>query len=231
MSKRVAVIGAGVFGAWTAHHLLHAGHQVTLIDAWGPAHSRSSSGGESRLTRGAYGKDAIYTRMARDSLPQWQSLSASAGLPIFVPAGVLFFFPSEEPYFRDSVAVHRDLGLETQVLDRSEMTKRFPMIDFAGISLGLFEPAFGALLARRALLTLVEKFVAAGGTYLTAAVAVPTDAEPRVNEIRLSTGERLGADHFEEEARGAFEHEHQGHDSAGVGAEGEEGDEDGGDEE
>ena len=196
MSKRVAVIGAGVFGAWTAHHLLHAGHQVTLIDAWGPAHSRSSSGGESRLTRGAYGKDAIYTRMARDSLPQWQSLSASAGLPIFVPAGVLFFFPSEEPYFRDSVAVHRDLGLETQVLDRSEMTKRFPMIDFAGISLGLFEPAFGALLARRALLTLVEKFVAAGGIYLTAAVAAPTDAEPRLKEIRLSSGERIGADEF-----------------------------------
>ena len=60
------MIGAGVFGAWTAHHLLDGGHDVTLIDAWGPAHCRSSSGGESRLTRGAYGKDAIYTRMALD---------------------------------------------------------------------------------------------------------------------------------------------------------------------
>ena len=93
---KIVVVGAGVFGAWTAHHLLREGHEVTLVDAFGPAHSRSSSGGESRLTRGAYGKDAIYTRMALDSLPQWQALSITAGLPIFHPCGVLFFFPGEE---------------------------------------------------------------------------------------------------------------------------------------
>ena len=73
MKDHVAVIGAGVFGAWTAHHLQQSGHKVTLIDAWGPAHVRASSGGESRLTRAAYGKDAIYTRMARDSLALWNS--------------------------------------------------------------------------------------------------------------------------------------------------------------
>ncbi len=67
MKDHVVVIGAGVFGAWTAHHMQQAGHQVTLIDAWGAAHSRASSGGESRLTRAGYGRDAIYTRMATDS--------------------------------------------------------------------------------------------------------------------------------------------------------------------
>ena len=83
-AEHVAIVGAGVFGTWTAHHLQHQGHKVTLIDAWGPAHSRASSGGESRLTRAAYGKDAIYTRMAKDSLAQWQALSAVSGLPILV---------------------------------------------------------------------------------------------------------------------------------------------------
>ena len=98
--EQVAIIGAGVFGAWTAHHLQKPGHEVTLIDAWGPAHTRASSGGESRLTRAAYGKDAIYTRMAMDSLPQWKALSAISGLPIFIQCGILFFFPTEEPYVR-----------------------------------------------------------------------------------------------------------------------------------
>jgi len=37
MSDKVAVVGAGVFGAWTAHYLLAAGHRVTLIDSYGPA--------------------------------------------------------------------------------------------------------------------------------------------------------------------------------------------------
>ena len=190
-----------MFGAWTAHHLQQAGHQVTLIDAYGPAHSRASSGGESRLTRAAYGKDTIYTRMAIDSLPQWKALSAVSGLPIFVPAGVLFFFPTEEPYVSDSVKAHRKFGLPTDLLTQAEMSRRFPMIDFDGIAVGLYEPGFGALMARRSVLTLVDRFVKAGGTYKKG--AVPQDAridagigEPELNTIRLSSGERVSADRF-----------------------------------
>jgi glycine/D-amino acid oxidase-like deaminating enzyme len=193
---RVAVIGAGVFGAWTAHHLQQAGHRVTLIDAWGPAHSRASSGGESRMTRAAYGKDAIYTRMAMDSLPQWKALSAVSGLPIFIPAGVLFFFAKEEPYVRDSIAAHRKFGLPTDVLTQAEMARRFPMIDFTGISVGLYEPGFGALMARRSVLTLVDRFVKAGGTYVKGAVEPPGSNATQLKEIRLSSGERVAADRF-----------------------------------
>jgi sarcosine oxidase len=194
--ERIAVIGAGVFGAWTAHHLLEHGHRVTLIDAYGPAHSRSSSGGESRLTRAAYGKDAIYTRMAMDSLPQWKALSAISGLPIFIPAGILFFFPTEEPYVHDSIAAHRKFGLPTDVLTQAEMAKRFPIIDFDGIRIGLHEPGFGALMARRAVLTLVDRFVKAGGTYNEGAVQKPQASGAELNEIQLSSGEHIAADRF-----------------------------------
>lgn len=196
MKDHVAVVGAGVFGAWTAHHLLREGHEVTLIDAWGPAHSRASSGGESRLTRGAYGKDAIYTRMAWDSLPQWKMLSEVSGLPIFVPCGILFFFPTEEPYVGDSIAAHKRFGLPTEALNHAEMVQRFAMIDFDGISIGLYEPEFGALMARRAVLTLVDRFVRDGGTYLKGAAKAPIASGERLEEIRLSSGERIGTDRF-----------------------------------
>ena len=196
MKDHVAVIGAGVFGAWTAHHLLQAGHRVTLVDAWGPANSRASSGGESRLTRAAYGKDEIYTRMAMDSLPQWKALSAISGLPIFIPAGILFFFPTEEPYVRDSIAAHKRFGLPTDVLSQAEMARRFPMIDFTGISVGLYEPEFGALMARRAVLTLVDRFARNGGNYRKAAALAPSGPAERLNEVRLSSGERIAADRF-----------------------------------
>jgi glycine/D-amino acid oxidase-like deaminating enzyme len=200
MSKRsgehVAVVGAGVFGAWTAHHLQLTGHKVTLIDAWGPAHSRASSGGESRLTRAAYGKDDIYTRMAKDSLPQWQALSAIAGLPIFIPCGVLFFFQTDEPYVHDSIAAHKKFGLPTDVLTAAEMTRRFPMIDFDGISVGLYEPGFGALIARRSVMTLVERFVERGGTYVKGLVQPPAPGGAHFQELRLSSGERISADRF-----------------------------------
>jgi glycine/D-amino acid oxidase-like deaminating enzyme len=195
-AEHIAVIGAGVFGAWTAHHLQQAGHKVTLIDAWGPAHSRASSGGESRLTRAAYGKDDIYTRMAMDSLPQWKALSSVSGLPILIQAGVLFFFPTEEPYVRDSIAAHRKFGLPTDVLTQAQMASRFPMIDFDGISVGLFEPEFGALMARRSVLTLVDRFVKIGGTYMKGFVQPPKASGERLGEIALSSGEAVKADRF-----------------------------------
>jgi glycine/D-amino acid oxidase-like deaminating enzyme len=194
MTDHVAIIGAGVFGAWTAHHLQQAGHRVTLIDAWGPAHSRASSGGESRMTRAAYGRDAIYTRMATDSLPQWQALSAISGLPIFINSGVIFFSAVRDDYFEGTIEVHRQLGLPLEVLDQAEMARRAPMIDFDGIRIGLFEPAFGALMARRSVLTLVDRFVKAGGTYMKGSVEPP--AGDRLQEVRLASGERIPADRF-----------------------------------
>src|SRR5688500_4950666 len=194
--SHVAVIGAGVFGAWTAHHLLGAGHRVTLIDAHGPAHSRASSGGESRMTRAAYGKDAVYTRMARDSLPQWKALSTAAGLPIFTAAGVLFFFPTEEQYVRDSVAAHQSHGLPTEVLTRAEMARRFPMIDFEGVRVGLYEPGFGVLMARRSVQMLVDRFVRSGGQYRHEAAHTPQQASGPVRSLRLGSGATIEADAF-----------------------------------
>src|SRR5436305_15337337 len=112
----VIVVGAGVFGAWTASRLRAEGQQVILLDAWGPGHARASSGGESRLTRGAYGSDEVYTRMARDSLGEWVALSARSDQPLFHPAGVLFFFPEVQPYLEETLRVHRALGLPTALL-------------------------------------------------------------------------------------------------------------------
>ncbi|HEV2867336.1 MAG TPA: FAD-dependent oxidoreductase, partial [Allosphingosinicella sp.] len=129
---RTVVVGAGAFGAWTAEKLREGGGKVLLLDAWGPGHARASSGGESRMTRGAYGSSEIYTRMALESLAEWRRLSETAGLPIFHQTGVLFFFPRVEPYLTDTLAVHRRLELESELLDHAALRSRFPMIDFTG---------------------------------------------------------------------------------------------------
>ena len=195
-ASHVAVIGAGVFGAWTAHHLRRSGHRVTLIDAYGPAHSRASSGGESRMTRAAYGADAIYTRMAFDSLAQWKELSGVAGLPIFVPHGVLFFFQKPEAYLEQSLETHRKLGLQSEGLTPAEMARRFPMIDFTGVHAGIFEPGFGALMARRSVHALVDRFVRDGGQYRHEAAHAPQQAGGPVRSLRLASGGTVEADAF-----------------------------------
>jgi sarcosine oxidase len=191
----VAVIGAGVFGCWTAEHLRRAGNRVTLVDAWGPAHDRASSGGESRMTRAAYGKDGIYSRMAFDSLREWKGLSDQSGSPLFIAHGVLFFTAFPDDYFRQTLAVHRELDLPTEELSRADMQQRYPMIDFSDVELGVFEPGFGALMARRAVQELAARFVAAGGDY-RCAKARPLQQNGPLRALGLSDGSTLEADAF-----------------------------------
>ena len=69
-----AIIGAGVFGAWTARYLRRSGASVVLLDAYGAGNSRSSSGGETRILRAGYGPDELYTRWAINSFPLWREL-------------------------------------------------------------------------------------------------------------------------------------------------------------
>ena len=68
----VVVIGAGAFGGWTALHLLRQGAKVTLLDAWGPGNSRASSGGDTRVIRGAYSGDADYIEWVARSFLLWR---------------------------------------------------------------------------------------------------------------------------------------------------------------
>jgi glycine/D-amino acid oxidase-like deaminating enzyme len=87
------------------------------------------------------------------------------------------------------------LGVGWDVLTQADMARRFPMIDFDGIEVGLYEPHFGALMARRSVLTLVDRFVKAGGTYMKGFVEPPAAGE-KLQELKLSSGERVKADRF-----------------------------------
>jgi sarcosine oxidase len=189
------VVGAGVFGAWTAWHLRKAGQRVLLLDAFGAAHARASSGGESRLTRGSYGADEVYTRFAFDSLPQWKWLSELSGLPILHQIGVLFFFQKREAYVDQSLEVHRRLKLPTLELDRAALEQRYPQVAWKDIEFGLLEPEFGVLMARRAVQTLVKQFVKAGGEYAVGAVK-PPDASKPLGSITLADGSTASAANY-----------------------------------
>ena len=189
------VVGAGVFGAWTAWHLRKAGQRVLLLDASGPANARASSGGESRMTRTIYGADDVYTRMAWDSLEDWRWLSSRSGLPILHPIGVLMFFGKRELFVDQSIEAHRRLKLRLDVFDRAELRRRYPQVAWDGVEVGLFEPELGALMARRAVQTLVRELVAAGAEYRLAAVEPPGDGAT-LESIETTAGETLRAERY-----------------------------------
>ncbi len=170
----VAVIGAGAFGAWTAYHLERSGKKVALLDAYGPANSRASSGGESRIIRMGYGLDEIYTRWSMRSLRLWQEFFGRAGRPLFHRTGVLWMAGADDRYARATLETLGKLGVRFERLERTELEKRFPQIALDTVQWGIFEPDSGALMARRAVQAVVEEAVQNGVDYLPEDVRSPS---------------------------------------------------------
>lgn len=146
------VVGAGSFGAWTAFHLKRAGARVLLIDQHGAGNARSSSGGESRIIRMAYGDDAIYTRGSLRSLAWWKEVCPL----LFHRTGVLSTAAPDDPYFVASRKTLKTCGVPHEVLNHAAMRKRFPQLTLDHGTSGIWEPESGVILARRAVQAVVE---------------------------------------------------------------------------
>src|SRR5262245_7167990 len=123
-----AVIGAGVFGVWTAWHLRRAGQSVLLIDAWGPGHSRASSGGESRIIRMGYGADEIYTRMSMRSMTLWRDLFDETGQQLFHQTGVLWIAHEADRQNAATCSTLAKIGVVHEILPLAEIVRRYPQI-------------------------------------------------------------------------------------------------------
>ena len=171
---QVVVVGAGVFGTWTAHHLRAAGRDVTLVDAYGPANPRASSGDQSRILRCGYGADEIYSDFARRSVEQWKALQHRAGVPIFHPCGVLLLADAADPY---AIATRQTLErghYGVQMLEPAQVRARYPHLDAADMSMALLEPHCGVLMARRAVRALASELVRSGVPLLRGKALVST---------------------------------------------------------
>ena len=172
-SYDVAVVGAGVFGAWTAYHLQRAGKKVILLDAYGPANSRASSGGESRVIRMGYGSDEVYTRWSMRSLESWQAFFGRNQPALFHRTGVLWMAHDNDAYVTKTEVTLKKLGVIFEKLSRAELEKRYPQIAFGTVTWGLLEPGSGVLLARRAVQALVAETTRTGADYFTETVERP----------------------------------------------------------
>lgn len=172
-----AVIGAGVFGAWTAWHLARAGKSVLLVDAWGAGHTRSSSDGETRIIRLGYGDDEIYTRMSMRSLAMWLKLFERTGQPLFHRTGVLRLSHDDDAYSVASRATLARVGAPHEVVPPDELSRRWPQMRLpVPGTYGLFEPQSGALMARRAVAVVVEEAIAHDVDYAVQSVTWPNVA-------------------------------------------------------
>src|SRR5574340_222066 len=191
----VAVIGAGVFGAWTALHLTRRGLRVVLVEAYGPAHSRASSGGETRIIRMSYGADEIYTRWSQRSLGQWKELFATQKETLFHQTGVLWLAGADQTRERQSESTLQRYGVTHEVMDAAALGMRYPQMNLAGITRGVLEPESGVLLARRAVACTVRAAFERGVQWKLAKALSPR-GRASLDSIALESGEQISAGQF-----------------------------------
>lgn len=196
MGKRtVVVVGAGVFGAWSALKLAREGWAVTLVDAYGPASGRASSGDHSRVIRAGYGALAQYTTWATEALAEWQWLAKKAGEAVVVECGALFLGRRGSAHLTDTAATLTACGVTHERLDAAAVASRYPQLGVIGLGDAVYEARGGVIRARRAVRAVVGVAQSYGVRYRQAQVA-PLDEGSAGPAVFLTTGERLHADRY-----------------------------------
>jgi sarcosine oxidase len=167
-----------------AHHLRETGRSVALLDQYGPANSRASSGDESRILRMGYGADEIYTRWALRSRELWLDLFEAIGQPeLFQNTGALWTPTPSDPRGAETRATFERCGVEFEELGMAELKYRFPQFLFTSERSPIFELFAGVLLARKAVAAVVNAAIQSGVKYYRQGASAPDD-----KGIRTSSG-------------------------------------------
>jgi glycine/D-amino acid oxidase-like deaminating enzyme len=191
----VIVVGAGAFGGWTALNLVQRGARVTLLDAWGPGNSRASSGGETRTIRATYGPTPVlYVNMVARALRYWQEYEQRWNVKLFFRSGALRMAGADDSYERAALPVLQQADIRCEKLSSVECAKRWPQMNFDGVSWSVYEPDSGFLAARRACEAVFDAFLKSGGQYEQVQATPGRITANRMDGIAVGRGDTLRAD-------------------------------------
>ena len=192
----VVVVGAGIFGVWTALYLREQGHAVTLLDAYGPGNSRATSGDETRQLRVGYGDRELYARMAQRAMAAWRVREAEFGCPLLVETGRLELARDWTPSLRATQAMLTRLAVPVEALTPEEMHRRWPHMNVDGMGVGLLESTAAVVRAKQSILAAANAFARKGGV-LVMQRARPGRAEGRrLVDMETAGGDRFAAQQF-----------------------------------
>jgi glycine/D-amino acid oxidase-like deaminating enzyme len=195
-APEIVVVGGGAFGGWTALHLQRAGHQVTLVDLYGPGNSRATSGEETRGIRTGYGDNDLWSTWAMQAIERWKGWDAEWGTRMFTNTGDICMRANSAGFLDSCMATWDKIGVRYERLDSAEAGYRFPQMNFDGLSVGVYEPDAGVARARYACLTVADQFQKLGGEIVVAHADLGSRSGDRLDDLVLQPGERLSAQTF-----------------------------------
>lgn len=182
----VGVVGLGAMGSASAYHLAMRGARVVGFEAFGPAHDRGSSHGESRIIRQAYFEDPGYVPLLLRAYELWRELERRAGSSLLRITGGMILGRESSEAVAGSLASCQRWDLPHRVLTAAEITAEFPAFRPPGDLVGVVEPEAGILRAEAAILA-HQRLAADEGAELRFGARV-TGWEPRGGGVELTAG-------------------------------------------
>jgi sarcosine oxidase len=189
-------VGAGAFGGWTALYLREMGFSVTLVDQYGPGNSRAASGGESRQIRAGYGERELYTRWVLQAFERWKAREAAWGKRIFFQTGQLTLAREWTKELTDTKRVFDRLGVKYEIVKHDDLVRQYSQMNTEGIAFAIYTPSTGVLKAREGCVAVAQAFEKQGGRFVTAKVDLGNRSGNTLEDVALSTGQRLAAQTF-----------------------------------
>ncbi len=139
----VILIGLGGMGSAAAYQLSRRGKKVLGLERFTPAHDQGSSHGKSRVIRQAYFEDPAYVPLLLRAYELWEQLERDSGLHLLTITGGLMVGGEQSRTFAGSLRSARQWRLPHEVLNATDIRRRFPVMEPTHELMGFYEAKAG----------------------------------------------------------------------------------------
>ncbi|MCT7660094.1 N-methyl-L-tryptophan oxidase [Mycobacterium deserti] len=130
-------------GSAAAYHLAARGQRVLGLEKFGPAHTRGSSHGGSRIIRQSYFEDPVYVPLLLRAYELWDKLAADTSKEVYRLTGGLFIGAPDSLTVAGSLRASRQWDLPHEILDATEIRSRYPNFRPRPDDIALYEAKAG----------------------------------------------------------------------------------------
>ena len=143
-----------------------------------------------------YGEREIYTKWVLQAFDRWQAREAEWGKTLFFRTGQLSLATGWTNELTETRKVFDRLGVRYDVLTHDDLARQYPQMNTNGIDVAMYTPSTGVLKAREGCVAVAQAFERKGGRFVTARVELGTREAGALQDVALSTGQRVSAQTF-----------------------------------
>jgi glycine/D-amino acid oxidase-like deaminating enzyme len=145
-SRKVLIIGGGIFGITAARTLAERGHEVHLYETGKIPNPRASSTDVSKMIRADYGSDTFYVYMMLEAFRGWEAWNAKWEKPLYHTTGFLLLTHEElqeGSLEYESKKALTERGVSVEPLTTEGISSKYPKWNAERFRAGYYNPLGG----------------------------------------------------------------------------------------